>query len=495
MVEQAPLQASSKAAREFDEVFEHVNSFGRHQWILFVCFNLLVFPVSSQFSALVFAFSAPAFHCTTANVTCPVKKCCDKCTSYAFDGPFHSSVSEWNLICDRAFLAAIVQSSYFVGMLIGSFVTGMMSDAWGRKKCIFLCNAIMLIFGVASSFANNIILLAVLRFLVGFGLTGIMLALYIYSMELVGPSKRTAVGNLTYAFYNTFGILFVLFTYFLPDWRMLLLAITVPTVLLFPFWRMIPESPRWLIAHNQLEEAHRELMLYGGKKDKPIDPNILKTLIEDIRKDQVLKEKRTKHYTPIDLVRTPKLRKWTAIICYQWFVVAFVYFGIYLFLTQLAGNIYVNYTIMKSATLLRVPATWLIYLKFGRRISYSFLIMSVGITLLLVLAVHEVLRNTAQGTGSTSARLGGILSPYAAMMGQLPGLSIAFPVSIFGILALLAGVLMYWLPETLFSPMHQTIEAAEAAIDDYSIPCCKSPLQREEDVELAQKTGEATSHL
>jgi hypothetical protein len=54
----------------------------------------------------------------------------------------------------------------------------------------------------------------------------------------------------------------------------------------------------------------------------------------------------------------------------------------------------------------------------------------------------------------------------------LPGLSIAFPVTIFGIVALLAGVLMYWLPETLYSPMHQTIEAAEANEDDYNIPCC-----------------------
>ena len=56
--------------------------------------------------------------------------------------------------------------------------------------------------------------------------------------------------------------------------------------------------------------------------------------------------------------------------------------------------------------------------------------------------------------------------------GQLPGLSIAFPVVIFGVVATVAGILMYWIPETLFSPMHQTIEETEAAEDDYGIPCC-----------------------
>ena len=57
------------------------------------------------------------------------------------------------------------------------------------------------------------------------------------------------------------------------------------------------------------------------------------------------------------------------------------------------------------------------------------------------------------------------------------GLSIAFPVVIFGVVALVAGILMYWIPETLFSPMHQTIEEAEAAEDDYGIPCCGKTLK------------------
>jgi len=500
---------------EFDDVFEHVPSFGRYQRILYFCFHFLVFTVTNQFSALVFAFGTPGFHCVTPNVTCAAKKCCDGCTSYVFDGPFQSTISEWNLICDRAFLGATIQSCYFAGMLIGSFVTGMISDAWGRKKCIFVCNAVMLVAGVASSFVHNIPLFAILRFIVGFGLTGVMLSLYIYGMELVGPKIRTAAGNMTYLYYNGFQMLFVLIAYFLREWRMLLLVITVPAVLLFPFWKLIPESPRWLIAHDRLDEAQAVLETYGGKKDKPVGSQVLHALIEDVRRDQLAREQEAKKYTPIDLFRTPKLRKWTVILCYQWFVVALVSFGMYIFISQLVGNIYINYFIMEVITTLRIPVTWILYLKFGRRICHGIIMLLVGTTFLLVLLVYKdyslattalsifgfllidctwtsvylitselfptVLRNTAQGTGSTSARIGGILAPYVALMGQLPGLSIAFPVVIFAVVALLAGILMYWIPETLFAPMHQTIEEAEAAEEDHRVPCCGRRCRNEKD--------------
>jgi len=41
--------------------------------------------------------------------------------------------------------------------------------------------------------------------------------------------------------------------------------------------------------------------------------------LEKVRKDQLEREREAKKYTPIDMFRTPKLRKWTMIICYQWY--------------------------------------------------------------------------------------------------------------------------------------------------------------------------------
>ena len=44
---------------------------------------------------------------------------------------------------------------------------------------------------------------------------------------------------------------------------------------------------------------------------------------------------------------------------------------------------------------------------------------------------------------------------------------------IFGVLAFCSGVMALWLPETLFSPMPQTVEQVEAWPEDYQNYCCK----------------------
>lgn len=105
----------------------------------------------------------------------------------------------------------------------------------GLMHCI-LC-FLQLLTGFGSAFVHSIPLFAVLRFMVGFGLTGVMLAHYIYVMELVGPSKRTAVANMGLFLVSGFQMLFILIAYFERDWRNLLMIVTLPAVLLFPFWK------------------------------------------------------------------------------------------------------------------------------------------------------------------------------------------------------------------------------------------------------------------
>ena len=84
--------------------------------------------------------------------------------------------------------------------------------------------------------------------------------------------------------------------------------------------RIIPESPRWLIAHDRLEEAQSVLESFSSRKDRPVDAQVLRALVENVRRDQLAREQQAKKHTPIDLFRTPKLRKWTPILCYQWCV-------------------------------------------------------------------------------------------------------------------------------------------------------------------------------
>ena len=95
----ADSSATEKKRRsfEFDDIFEHVSSFGKYQKILYFCTLLFVFPVTNQFSLLVFGFGTPKFQCVTPNVTCEARKCCDGCHAYEFMGPLQSTVSEVKL--------------------------------------------------------------------------------------------------------------------------------------------------------------------------------------------------------------------------------------------------------------------------------------------------------------------------------------------------------------------------------------------------------------
>lgn len=82
-----------------------------------------------------------------------------------------------------------------------------------------------------------------------------------------------------------------------------------------------PETARWLLAHDRLDEAHAILMRCGGKKNQKLDPEELRELLTNIRDDEKLNMEENKaktRTTPLDLLKTPKLRKWTIIVCWNW---------------------------------------------------------------------------------------------------------------------------------------------------------------------------------
>ncbi|XP_032230746.1 organic cation transporter protein isoform X1 [Nematostella vectensis] len=248
---------------------------------------------------------------------------------------------QWKLLCDRAYLAATIQSFYFAGMYFGALTGGWLADNFRRNSTMFIGTKGMALASLGSSFSDAI---SLLRFIVGFFQMGVNVTYFVYAIEILGQKHRTLGGQLAGFLWSIGYSGTALFAYLIRDWRMLIIAVRVPGLIFVLLWRIFPATPRWLIAHNRLDEAYSVLLKFGSKDSKPIDEQALRELIENVRQDQLERHKvDDKRYTMLDLVRTRKLRKRSFILFCTWLVCAIVHFGLFLYVTSMPGNLYNSY--------------------------------------------------------------------------------------------------------------------------------------------------------
>lgn len=86
--------------------------------------------------------------------------------------------------------ASLLASGVFVGMLLGAFPTGVLSDKFGRKKIIQIWTFIGVIFAFASAVGNNFWFLLFTRCVVGFSIAGASHLSFSLFLECVPTTKR-----------------------------------------------------------------------------------------------------------------------------------------------------------------------------------------------------------------------------------------------------------------------------------------------------------------
>ena len=79
---------------------------------------------------------------------------------------------EWGLICDNAYKLSLAQTVFFVGMTSGVFISGLLSDRFGRKPVLLLVIGEVAVFGTLTAFANSYEVFLLLRFLTAQGAIG-----------------------------------------------------------------------------------------------------------------------------------------------------------------------------------------------------------------------------------------------------------------------------------------------------------------------------------
>ena len=146
----------------------------------------------------------------------------------------------------------------FVGMMLGSFITGFLGDRYGRR---FTYQANLIIFGLASvaaAFAPSMLVLILLRGIMGLGLGAELVVGYAAMTEFVPPQARGKwVGALSVFVVTSLPFSALASTLIIPrsSWRAMFVLAGLGGLMVWYLRKALPESPRWLESIGRTEEA------------------------------------------------------------------------------------------------------------------------------------------------------------------------------------------------------------------------------------------------
>ncbi|MDI3402433.1 MFS transporter [Streptomyces cavernicola] len=170
----------------------------------------------------------------------------------------------------------------FTAAALGRLTTGIIGDKTGRRAMLTVNLLLFSLGALICAFAPNYAVVALGRFIVGFGLGGeIAIAVTMMSEFFAARHRGTAVGiiNVTAGGLGNmlapgFGVLVFTFVSGPDRWRWLFGLLAVPALLVLFYRRYVPETPRYLLSRGKVGEANQVLNRLAsgrlrGRLDKP----------------------------------------------------------------------------------------------------------------------------------------------------------------------------------------------------------------------------------
>lgn len=191
----------------------------------------------------------------------------------------------FNISDDTPLLRGWAQSSALFGCLFGAFLSGMLSDRFGRKKLLILSGLLFTVSAIGTGLALNFTTFNAFRIIggLGIGLASNLSPMYIAEISpakmrgrFVSINQLTIVTGILLA-----QIVNLCIARAVPEdataefinqswngqygWRWMFEAETVLAASFFVLMFFIPESPRWLIKYGRNELAEKILARIGGR--------------------------------------------------------------------------------------------------------------------------------------------------------------------------------------------------------------------------------------
>ncbi|RUS91567.1 hypothetical protein EGW08_000682 [Elysia chlorotica] len=511
---------------------------------------------------------------------------CDN--GWVYGDEFESTiVSEWDLVCVRAYLNELSTTIYMIGSMMGALLITPLSDKFGRRLVLLVCLVSQAIVGTCVAFSPTYAIFTILRFIVGFFNMGIALCAYVMMTELF-PGQYRTIPCCGFQIFWALGIMVTaLFGYLIRDWHHLQIVFCSPNVLFAGLIWLLPESLPWLISQKKYKLAQsvvnkiarinsldipEDLIMQetmhldkgendetcGGTSvgDQYVDQPLLSgalshkqavlLLSEDTSDAQSLDKDLTNEVSSTNqtntgakvdtlvsqdaasnadpkvqivdkaipfsiekileperlrnvfvLCKTPRMRIYSCILFFLFFVNSLAYFGISLGTPVMHGNPFINLFLLGAVEIPAYIICVVVCQRVGRKVPlWVFLLMCgiVNITAMFIskkastgmnavrltfvmlgkfaitgayttvyLYAAEIfptsIRNHGLGVSSFFENFGSIAAPFIVFAAKsIPEM----PMILFGMVSIIGGVMATALPETHKRPLPQTVEEVES---------------------------------
>lgn len=164
-------------------------------------------------------------------------------------------MQQWSL---TAVQAGLLASAALFGMMFGAMIFGTLSDRLGRKKTIMICVTLFSGFTFLGAFATNPVEFAILRFIAGLGIGGVMPNVVALMTEYAPKKIRSTLVAIMFSGYAIGGMTSALLGAWLVKdmgWQIMFLIAGIPLLMLPIIWKFLPEALAFLIKSGKEEQA------------------------------------------------------------------------------------------------------------------------------------------------------------------------------------------------------------------------------------------------
>eukprot|EP00731_Ephydatia_muelleri_P027780 Em0019g653a len=425
---------------DIDVCLQQAGEFGPAQKRIYYLVNLMNVLAAMQTLAPAFIAFEPEWTCSSQSQPEEQQTALQRCTAFEegrcrphYLSEYTTVVTEWDLVCLWSYLPKLSQSAYFVGMMFGCWSLGSFAERIGRKKVYFLSIGLYSVFTLGCGLAPNFLFFTLFRAGMGVGDGGLVVTMYVLSMELLESTHGCRCS-----------------------------AMLCQLVHLEDDTRI----PRWLVLKGRVVEAKQLLTWIAKRNGKHLADSTfeLKGPGKDLQSRPV---------SILDLFRGQTICRRTIILSSHWCTVSLVYYALslsadsflcpYIVVLNRWGRRFTNSGSLVAAGVLCLVCAGFV----GRGGAELYLVgfslagkfaASASFAIAYLYAVElfpTQVRNLGVGVCSLSARIGGIAAPLILLTDKWGA---PVPMLVMGTMALVAGSLSSLLPETLNTPLPETLE-------------------------------------